>query len=280
MRDHSRVASMINDDEFHLIQRLIYKHSGIFIKDHKKAMVTNRLRKRLEFFGFSSYFGYYHFITRDPEGGRELAEFINCLTTNETFFFRHSEQFAFLADTLLPELVQRKDPGGDTIRIWCAACSSGEEPYSIAMLLDHNWRDRGKRAVEIVGTDINQSMIDLAEAGVYGARSVARLPETYRRKYFEEDAKGYSYRLSDSVKSMVKFQRHNLIDPFRHRPFDVIFCRNVLIYFNQESKTRVLGNLHRSLRGGGHLIIDYALSLFNNQPYFRYRMPTVYQKVS
>jgi chemotaxis protein methyltransferase CheR len=271
---------MINDDEFHLIQRLIYKHSGIYIKDHKKAMVMNRLRKRLEFFGFSSYFGYYHFITRDPEGGRELAEFINCLTTNETFFFRHAEQFAFLADILLPELTQRDDPGRGAVRIWCAACSSGEEPYSIAMLLDQNRWNLGNRAFEIVGTDINQSMIDLAEAGVYGARSVARMPEAYRRKYFEEEPETNTFRLSGSVKRMVKFHRHNLIEPFRHRRFDVIFCRNVLIYFNQESKTKVLGNLNRSLREGGHLIIDYALSLFNNQPYFRYRVPTVYQKVS
>jgi chemotaxis protein methyltransferase CheR len=271
---------MIKDDEFHLIQRLIYKHSGIYIKDHKKTMVMNRLRKRLEFFGFSSYFGYYHFITRDPAGGGELAEFINCLTTNETFFFRHAEQFAFLADILLPELLRRKDPAGDTIRIWCAACSSGEEPYSIAMLLNQNRRESGKRAIEIVGTDINQGMINLAEEGVYGIRSVDRMPEAYRRKYFDADAAGRTFRLSDSIKRMVKFHRHNLVEPFRHRPFDVIFCRNVLIYFDQESKIKVLGNLYRSLRGEGHLIIDYALSLLNNQPYFRYRMPTVYRKVS
>jgi chemotaxis protein methyltransferase CheR len=269
---------MINNDEFHLIQRLIYQHSGIFIKDHKKAMVMNRLRKRLELFGFSSYFRYYHFITRDPEGERELTEFINCLTTNETFFFRHSEQFAFLVDVLLPELAQRK-ARGDAVRIWCAACSSGEEPYSIAMLLDQSRGKGWKGSVEIFGTDINQSMIDMAGEGVYGAHSVARMPEAYRRKYLEEDAGAGTFRLSDPVKRMVKFQKHNLIEPFRHRPFDVIFCRNVLIYFNQESKNKVLGNLHRSLRGGGHLIIDYALSLFNNQPYFRYRMPTVYQKM-
>ncbi len=280
MTGFSQMASTISDDEFRLIQKLIYQQAGIHIKDHKRAMVTNRLRKRLDSFGFSSYLRYYNFVTRDPGGGKELAEFINCLTTKETYFFRHSEQFNFLIEVLLPELRQKKNRASDRIRIWCAACSSGEEPYSIAMLVDENLPAAQRRSVEIVGSDINQCMVDKAQAGVYGPHSMSRTPAAYRQKYFEVNEEGDQFRLSEAIRKRVNFFRHNLIEPFSHGLFDVIFCRNVLIYFDQESKHKALGNLHRSLNRDGHLIIDYALSLFNNQPFFRFRKPTVYQKMS
>jgi len=279
MTDFSHMTSTLNENEFRLIQKLIYQQAGIHIKDHKRAMVTNRLHKRLESFGFSSYLRYYHFMTRDPGGRKELDAFVDCLTTKETYFFRHPEQFTFLVDVLLPEL-GRKDPARDKIRIWCAACASGEEPYSIAMLIDENLPAAWRCNVEIVGTDINQSMIDKAHAGIYGPHSMTRMPEAYRRKYFLTGGDGDEFRLSETVKKRVRFFKHNLIEPFPHGLFDVIFCRNVLIYFDQASKHKALRNLHRSLNRGGHLIIDYALSLFNNQPYFRYRKPTVYQKVT
>ncbi len=271
-------AVTINDKEFQLIQTLIYHHAGIFLKDHKRTMAANRLRKRLESFGFSSYLRYYQFLTRDPEGNKELAEFINCLTTNETYFFRHPEQFAFLIEQLMPELMRRK--GQTKIRIWCAACSSGEEPYSIAMLLDDWLSDAEWRSIEIVGTDINQRMLDKAKEGLYGSYSVSKMPKVYRLKYFTVNEKGDKFLLSETIKSRICFIKHNLIEPFHQRPFDVVFCRNVLIYFNEESKRKALANLHRSMKKGGHLIIDYALSLFNNQQFFTYRKPTVYQKVS
>ncbi len=276
----THAASAITDSEFQLIQKLIYQQAGIFLKNHKRTMVANRLRKRLESFGFSNYLRYYQFLTKDPEGSKELTEFINCLTTNETYFFRHPEQFAFLLEHLLPELKRKKQRSDGKIRIWCAACSSGEEPYSIAILLDGWLSPEERQRIEIVGTDINQRMLDKAKGGVYGSYAVMKMPEVYRRNYFTMNEKGDKYRLSETIKERIHFLKHNLIEPFHHRPFDIIFCRNVLIYFDADSKIRALGNLHRSLNKGGHLIIDYAMSLFNNQPFFRYQKPTVYQKIS
>lgn len=264
----------VGDAEFKLIRRLIYEEAGIHIKDSKKTMVANRLRKRLESHGIDSYKAYYDYLTKSPDGKQELSEFINCLTTNETFFFRHSEQIDYLVETLMPRLSASR---AGRIRIWSAACSSGEEPYSIVIRLLDDKKSNLIDRVDIIGSDINQSMINSAKAGFYKYYAVQRMPESLCKRYFEKNEDGL-FLLSGMIRNHVHFYQANLLEPFSHGRFDVIFCRNVMIYFDKSSKNTVLENLYENLKPGGFLITGYAESLLNNKTHFKYIKPTIYQK--
>jgi len=262
----------INEMEFKLIKRLIFSETGVYLKDHKRSMVSNRLRKRLETCGMDTYKKYYDFLTKNPDGKQELTEFVNCLTTNETFFFRHSEQIEYLTEIILPQMMEKQK----RIRIWSAACSSGEEPYSIAMQIREKMGCNALKSIEIIASDINRNMILKAKAGLYKPYAVQRMPIDYKKKYFTdvEDL----FMLSDTIQNQVQFYQSNLLEPFRHGQFDVIFCRNVMIYFNQDSKSRALTNLYGGLRTQGYLITGYAESLLNNQNLFQFIQPAIYQK--
>jgi chemotaxis protein methyltransferase CheR len=267
----------ISDVEFQLIRRLIYQKTGVFMNDHKKILVTNRLRKRLEHFGFNSYKKYYDFITKDPAGYQEIIEFINCLTTNETYFFRHGEQLEYIVEILMPDINIEKS--SKYIQVWSAACSSGEEPYSLAMIIREKWINSELDKVKIVASDINREMIEKARIGTYKSHAVQRMSKFYRDKYFKKDILRQEYYISDQVKSMVNLYHHNLLNQFNRENIDIILCRNVLIYFDRVSKTRILENLHQTMRRGGYLITGYAESLFRNQNLFQYIKPTIYRKI-
>jgi chemotaxis protein methyltransferase CheR len=274
--DSGWAHAAVSDPEFHLFQKLIYEKAGISLKDGKRTMVSNRLRKRLEAHGFSSYQRYYDFITRTDEGRDEIRRFVNCLTTNETYFFRHPEHFDWLAESILPEcMLQRHRRGENALRMWSAACSSGEEPYSIAItLLERNlalgWE------VSILGTDINSEMIDKASRGWYSRHSISRMPSTVLNRHFRKSADGFE--LDPDVRRRVQLRTENLLNSRYHEFFDVVFCRNVLIYFNDESKNRVLANVANAIRPGGVLILGYAESLIGKPVGLQYVMPTIYRK--
>jgi chemotaxis protein methyltransferase CheR len=270
----------VSDHEFRLIQRLLYDKAGIRLKETKKTLVHNRLQKRLSACGLESFRKYIDLLTQDPEGRSELAHFVDALTTNETFFFRHPEHFEYLESTVLPRAMERKRAraGERRIRIWSAACSSGEEPYTTAMCLHrHAERYRGW-ILEIVATDISRNVLKKAEAGLYSAYAVSRMPDEYRRRYFAAGPGPETFLLNEDIRRMVRFYRANLLDPFPFGRFDVVFCRNAMIYFDAVSKERALARLHESLVPGGTLIVGYAESMLSQSERFRYRMPTVYQK--
>jgi chemotaxis protein methyltransferase CheR len=270
----------VSDREFELIRRLIYDKAGIHLRDSKKNLVSNRLRKRLDHFGFDSYQKYYDLIAKMPEEKSEIAQFINALTTNETFFFRHPEHFEYLEKNIFPRIVEQDKPARSRkIRIWCAACSSGEEPYSIALLIQANPFRYREWSIEILGTDINGNMIDMARQGVYSPYAVGRMRPDFRKRYFEFNPRENAYRLAETVRRRVRFDRSNLLTPPVHGKFDVIFCRNVMIYFDAESKKRALQHLYDSLAADGTLIVGYAESLLGDQTRFKYVMPTVYRKI-
>jgi chemotaxis protein methyltransferase CheR len=272
--------NMVNDAEFQLIRRLIYDKAGIHLRDCKKTLVSNRLRKRLETLGIESYKRYYDFLTKKPEGHHELAHFINALTTNETYFFRHPEHMEYLEHTILPQLMTEKHRRfGMKIRIWCAACSSGEEPYSIAMLIQERPERYKGWHVEIVGSDINRNMLMKAEAGLYPEYAVSKMPKIYRQRYLNFDPAEKAFRLRDDVKSRVRFVHGNLLHPFGQGKFDVILCRNVMIYFDAESKNKVISNLFDDSAEGGYLIVGYAESMLTHPSRFKYVMPTVYRRI-
>jgi chemotaxis protein methyltransferase CheR len=267
----------ITEAEFQLIQQLIYSMAGVYIKSHKKTMVANRLRKRLETYGFNNYKKYYDFITAIPEGRRELIEFVNCLTTNETFFFRHGEQLEMLVEKLIPQRLSELGPF-EKLRIWSAACSSGEEPYSVAMLIQNKYKQDILNRIEILASDINMEVLEKAERGRYKPYALQKVSAQFTKQYFKKESED-QYILSGPVKKMVQFSRHNLLEFNAHGKFDIILCRNVMIYFDMESKNKVLNQLYKSLKTGGYMITGYAESLFRTETTLKYIRPTLYQKV-
>jgi chemotaxis protein methyltransferase CheR len=270
------------DDIFRLLRDFIHGYCGIYFDDSSKFLLERRLTRRLEQRQLRSFEEYYHFLRYDRKREEELAVLVDNLTTNETYFFRESPQLRAFSEEILPELrealADRK-----VIRIWSAGCSTGEEPYTIAILLLESgdwWRDW---QVEILGSDINQRVLHTARKGVY-KRSAHRVtsPEMLA-KYFIEEEKG-NYRIADRVRELVSFSYLNLLDPYKTSlisNMDIIFCRNVIIYFDKEAKKKVIESFYEKLRKGGYLLLGHSESLINISNAFALRTlknDMVYQK--
>jgi chemotaxis protein methyltransferase CheR len=270
------------DDVFRLLRDLVHSYCGIYFDDGSKFLVERRLARRLEERQVRTFEEYYHFLRYDRKRDEELAVLVDNLTTNETYFFRESPQLRAFAEEILPELrttlADRK-----SLRIWSAGCSTGEEPYTIAMLLLESgtwWRDW---QVEILGSDINQRVLHTARKGVYKKTSHRVSTPEMMKKYFVEEGKG-DYRIIDAVRELVSFSYVNLLDPFKTSlisNMDVIFCRNVIIYFDRDAKKKVVESFHDKLRDNGYLLLGHSESLINISNAFVLRTlknDMVYQK--
>jgi chemotaxis protein methyltransferase CheR len=270
------------DDIFRLIRDLVHSYCGIYFDDGSKFLVERRLARRLEERQVRTFEEYYHFLRYDRKRDEELAVLVDNLTTNETYFFRESPQLRAFTEEILPELrttlADRK-----SLRIWSAGCSTGEEPYTIAMLLLESgvwWRDW---QVEILGSDINQRVLHTARKGVYKKTSHRVSTPEMMKKYFVEEGKG-DYRIIDAVRELVSFSYVNLLDPFKTsliNNMDVIFCRNVIIYFDRDAKKKVIESFHDKLRDNGYLLLGHSESLINISNAFVLRTlknDMVYQK--
>lgn len=272
----------MTEEEFRLIRDLIYAHCGLYFDSDARYILEKRLGKRLSLHQLSGYKDYYHFLRYNRKKDQELSDIMDVLTTNETYFFRESFQLTAFTDEIIPELKAAKEKKGDrTIRIWSAGCSSGEEPYTIAMLLLELGLCRGWR-VEIIGTDISHRVLQQARKGVYGRSSFRTTSEESLRRYFTEQEG--SFRISDQVRELVTISHLNLFDQNRLSllgRMDVIFCRNVIIYFDQVAKKRVVESFYRSLNPGGYLLLGHSESLMNITTAFTLRHlqnDMVYQK--
>ncbi len=257
-------AIRITPEEFRLVQELIRQHCGLHFDDHNQYLIESRLSPRLQALGLRTFRDYYLYLRFHKSREAELEHLVNVLTTNETYFFREPQQLRAFTLEVLPALREKKLAAGQrTLRVWSAGCSSGEEPYTIAMLildsgLFSSWQ------VEIVGTDISQRVLQLARQGVYGSSSFRATERHYLDRYFEPN--GTRYRIRDSVRRLVSFGHLNLLDQRRLRllePVDVIFCRNVIIYFDQEIKRQVIDSFYDRLVPGGYLLLGHAESLIN-----------------
>jgi len=270
------------DDVFRLLRDFIHGYCGIFFDDGSKFLLERRLTRRLEQRQLRSFEEYYHFLRYDRKREEELAVLVDNLTTNETYFFRESPQLRAFSEEILPELrevlAERK-----VIRIWSAGCSTGEEPYTIAILLLESgdwWRDW---QVEILGSDINQRVLHTARKGVYKKSAHRVTSPEMLAKYFIEEEKG-NYRIADRVRELVSFSYLNLLDPYKTSlisNMDVIFCRNVIIYFDKEAKKKVIEGFYEKLRKGGYLLLGHSESLINISNAFAIRTlknDMVYQK--
>ena len=254
----------MTDEEFRLIRDLIYSHCGLYFDSDATYLLEKRLGKRLQLHSLAGFRDYYHFLKYNRKKDQELADIMDILTTNETYFFREAFQLKAFTDEIIPQIREAKLKSGDrTLRIWSAGCSSGEEPYTIAMLLLEMGGFAGWN-VEIVGTDISQRVIQQARKGLYGKSSFRVTDDAYLRRYFtEQDG---MHRINDRVRELVTISHLNLLDGNRIAllgRMDVIFCRNVIIYFDQAVRKKVIESFHRTLRDGGYLLLGHSESLMN-----------------
>ena len=271
----------MSDDVFRLLRDLISEYCGIYYDDDSKYIMENRLNRRLQVCGMQNFQDYYRLLLYNRDRENELAEIIDILTVNETYFFRENKQFDALLNEIAPELMKIR-AGARKLRIWSAGCASGEEPYTVAMLVLENPQIFGDWEVEVLGSDINKRVLHKARKGVYRKNSFRSTESYYIKKYFEED--GDNFRISDKVRKLVDFSHLNLLEPKKFSflgDLDIIFCRNVLIYFHKGAKIKVVENFHDRLLGGGYLLLGHAESLMNISTSFtlkHLKNDMVYQK--
>lgn len=270
----------INEKEFSFITNLVYNRFGIHMPEQKKVLVSGRLSKRLRRLGCANFSDYIHLLDKDATG-IEVSEMINLLTTNHSFFFREGDHFDFLENTVLAELSSEFSRNAAyPLRIWSAGCASGEEVYSVAMLLHDRFSGKpGSPDIGLLATDISLNALQTAKHGVYAEQKFNEMPARFRQRYLKGTER-QEYAVAEEIKSMVLFKRLNLMAeayPMKGQ-FDVVFCRNVMIYFNQESRNRVVSTLYRYVKPGGYLFIGHSESLPREWNPFDYVKPAIYRK--
>jgi len=270
------------DDVFRLLRDQIYKRSGMWFSDSSKYLLQKRLSPRAKELNFDSFQKYFYFLQYDPRADAEFDTIYDLVTTNETYFFREPAQLTAFVEEIVPDLLSKK--AIKKIRIWSAGCSSGEEPYSLAMLLQEaGWYDHA--AFEIFASDINQQVLAKARRGQYRENAFRATDATLRDKYFIREAEGTgTWRIKDEVRNRVQFGRLNLYDEARVSllgHLDIVFCRNVIIYFDDASKRVVVKNFYNRLIDGGYLLLGHSESLISLSTQFKLRHlkhDMVYQK--
>lgn len=274
--------SQLSDEEFNALRDIMYGASGVKLLPTKKPLVIARLRRRLKELGISSFRDYLKLID-SPRSG-EIEIFINAITTNETFFYRHPEHFHFLVKKAFPFFLARGDGlAHPEIRIWSAACSSGEEPYSIAIACREFFKSHPSWRVAIYASDINSAVLDFCRKAVYSERSIQQLPHCLRKQYFtgmETDTpyRRMQFHLHRDVIQSVRFMHHNLLKMFPLSNLDIIFLRNVMIYFDRASKQKAVSLVEKNLARGGYLFTSMAESLQDVHSHLNYVGLGIYQK--
>jgi chemotaxis protein methyltransferase CheR len=260
----------VTEEEFSRLAEFLYRRTGMVFTEAKRYYVQRRVDDRMAATGARSFASYFARLRSDIGG--EVEQFINAFTVNETYFYREDHQLSCLTRDLLPERVKGR-PRTDPVRIWSAPCSTGEEPYSVAMWLLEQWADVDAYDIEIVGSDIDTRALQAAEAGVYGKRALMRLsPELVARYFVQLDDD--RWRILDDLRGSVRFAPANLVDLQETRAFgqfDVIFCRNVLIYFDDASRRLAAENLFEALAPGGFICLGHTESMSRISPLFEVR---------
>jgi len=271
----------LQPEEFRLLRDLISGYCGLYFEESSLYFLERRLQNRLEEKQLTSFLDYYYLLLYGQEKEEELGKVVDVLTTNETYFFREANQLKTFSEEIVPEVIERKKERR-TLRIWSAGCSTGEEPYTLAMIaLEH--RELQGWNIEIFASDISQRVLQTARKGVYGKSSFRSTEQYYEGRYFHRTDSSRS-QIDDSVKKLVSFGHLNLLQPEQWTilaHFDIIFCRNVMIYFNLESKKKMVENFHQKLEEGGFLLLGHAESLMNISTSFslrHFRHDMVYQK--
>ncbi len=279
----SQANSFITDEEFAKFSEFFYRKTGILFDSSKKYFVDRRIGERMQKNGCETFREYFATVRFEVDG-EEMQRLVNQMTVNETYFFREDYQFQALVSGILPEFASRKDKG-QSIRIWSVPCSSGEEPYSLAIYILEHWPDADRFDIEIMASDIDSAILAQAAAGIYGERSLQRLSPDLRRKYFVAQ-KNNQFKISEELRTSIDFSRVNVVDPLQMRRFreiDVIFCRNMLIYFDDKSRLEVIEAMYDCLAPGGYICLGHSESMSRISSLFRakkYADAIIYQKPS
>jgi len=268
----------LSQKEYELIGGLIYDKFGISLNEQKQTLITGRLQNVLQQGGFTSFKDYYQYVAGETSGSA-LLTLIDRISTNHTYFFREKDHFDFIKETLLPQIVKPLERNNEKeFKIWCAGCSSGEEPYTAAMVISESISQGS--IFYILATDISVSSLDKAIRGNYTKEQLETVPPSYRQKYFVSVGDGV-WTIHQNLKNKVLFRRLNLIQdsyPFKGK-FDVIFCRNVMIYFDSPTRRSLLERFHRYLEPDGYLFIGHTETIDRSLGVFSYVKPAIYQKI-
>lgn len=278
-RDVGRDQEFIfGDKEFDAIAEIVRQHSGIILGRHKKTMAYSRLVRRLRTLGLSSFKDYCGLLRSDA-GAAELPALINAITTNLTKFFRESHHFDHLKDVALPQAF-RAEGSSLKLRIWSAGCSTGEEPYSIAMTLAGGTRGRSTHDIRILATDLDTGVLATASRGIYSSDALEVVPAAMRNQHMRELQDDRGFQVDQQLRNLITFNQLNLLGdwPFKGG-FDAIFCRNVMIYFDGPTKKILVERLASKLKLGGWLYIGHSETLLDHHPNLRLAGRTIYQKI-
>ena len=269
--DEDKGIAAITDAEFERFRDFFYRKTGIRFEDSKRYFVDKRLIERIRKTGHDNFRSYFTFM-RFQASGEELQELINIMTVNETYFFREKYQFDCMVEDVLDEIVRHKGNGME-VRIWSIPSSTGEEPYSIAIYLLEYWPLIEEVDVEIVSSDIDSKALERCRQGIYGKRSVQHLPKPLLKRYFTPLANG-SYQICQDLRESVRFTQVNLSDGSQtrgYRNFDLIFCRNLLIYFDDASRRQAAEVFYDALNPGGFIFLGHSESMSRISSLFKVR---------
>ncbi|HEY0328434.1 MAG TPA: protein-glutamate O-methyltransferase CheR [Rhodopseudomonas sp.] len=270
----------VSQQDVRRLCEFLYRRTGMSFADNKRYYIDRRLAERITATGSGSFSAYFAMLRADAE--HEIEHLVNSFTVNETYFDREEHQLRCMTANLLGELLGRKR-ADETFRIWSVPCSTGEEPYSIAIWLMEHWRDVDKYNIEIVGSDIDTRALQQAEHGIYGDRALMRLTRDVVARYFKPVAAG-QYQIDPGLRDSIRFTRANLVDAAdmaQYRDFDIVFCRNVLIYFDDASRRIAAENLYDCLRPGGFICLGHSETMSRISPLFQIRRfpdAIIYQK--
>ncbi len=272
----------LSTKDFRRLRDIVYRNSGITLSDQKRDLVRGRLMKRIRFHGLNSFSDYCNLLS-EQDSGEELTAFIDAISTNKTDFFRENAHFEFLEREVLPGLkAEKQSRSVRRVRIWSAACSTGEEPYTLAIVLRRVGLDASASwDCKILATDISTKVLRLAVDGEYDPERVAPIPATELKTCFQRLSNG-KYRVKDAQRELIQFGRLNLLRdkyPFRGK-FDFIFCRNVMIYFDSPTRERLVKHFYEYLQPGGYLFVGHSESLSGLTHPYAYVKPSIYRKES
>ena len=266
-------ANQLSNSDFLRVSEILYEYSGINIQDGKEALVQSRLLKRMRNLGISNFSKYIDFV-ESSSGKEELYRMIDVMTTNKTSFFRESAHFDFIRDEIIPKLTESK------LRVWSAACSSGEEPYTLAIVFNEFLSERVLKDTRILATDLSIRMLNIAKTGEYSEETIKTIQPNLRTKYLSKTSVGENnYRVLPILRRMVYFGPLNLMKEWPMKgPFDFIMCRNVMIYFDRQTQERLIARFWDYIKPGGYLFVGHSEGLSGTSHKFHYIKPAVYKK--
>lgn len=268
----------INDYEFRQLAQYIKSNYGIHLKEEKKTLLVSRLQQVLYRLEMSSFSEYYHYLIHDHTG-EAATSLVNHITTNHTYFMRESSHFSFLQQYCLPSITTKQKE--KDLRIWCAACSSGEEAYTIAMILEDYFSDKyPKWDKKLLATDISTQALEKAISGRYSTEAMEAIPPLWRTKYFKKTTDD-QFEVTPQLKQEIIFRKFNLMSPslpFRKK-FHIIFCRNVMIYFDTPTKERLIQQFYEATELGGYLFLGHSESIDRDLYGYQYIQPSIYRKL-